>query len=157
MLVPCLNGVYRSSMSFHSVKVSQQRESVRWGEGGEEWEGNGIDWAILFPDLYSPFLSSLSSIHLLSLHGRSTHPQPAFVLQRSRAFFFISRWKTFLSPMSGCQRAGCSSSSRLPVMALCIAWIEAFSFSAEQWDKRERAWNCSLFSRCYVIKKKKCI
>lgn len=69
-----------------AVSKSHSRKRV-WG--GEKEARNGIDWAILFPDLYSPFLSSLSSIHLLSLHGRSTHPQPAIVLQRSRAFFDI--------------------------------------------------------------------
>ncbi len=76
--------------SLQKLNVLSQCQSLCGGEnGGKEWEGNGIDCAMLFPDLYSPFLSSLSSIHLLSLHGCSTRPQPAFVLQRSRAFFDI--------------------------------------------------------------------
>ncbi len=86
---------YQCKRRLQKFNVLSQCQSFTVGrvfggeKGGKEWEGNGIDWAMLFPDLYSPFLSSLSSIHLLSLHGHSTHPQPAFVLQRSRAFFDI--------------------------------------------------------------------
>lgn len=51
------------------------------------------------------------------------------------ARFLMSRWKTFLSPVSGCWHAGHSSSLQLPVVTLCTDSICAFNLECNNVQK----------------------
>lgn len=129
-----------------AVSKSHSRERV-WG--GEKEARNGRGMGSIEQFCFQTFIAlffHLSALFIYSPSMGAVHIPNLLLYCSAQELFLISRWKTFLSPMSGCQRAGCSSSSRLPMMALSRAWIEAFYFSAEQCDERERAWNCSLFS-----------
>ncbi len=149
LVIECEDQCKGSLQKFNVLSQCQSltvgREHVVRRKEAKNGRGTGSIEQCCFQTFIALFFH-LSALFICSPSMGAVHIPNLLLYSSALELYLILRWKTFLSPMSGCQRAGCSSSSRLPVTALCIAWIEAFYFSAEQCD--ERAWNCSLFSEC---------
>lgn len=124
MLVPCVNG---SLQEFNVLSQCQSLTAGREYEVGRRRQGMGSIEQFCFQTFIALFFH-LSALFIYSPSMGAVHIPNLLLYCSAQELFLISRWKTFLSPMSGCQRAGCSSSSRLPMMALSRAWIEAFIF-----------------------------
>lgn len=68
------------------------------------------------------------------------HRRKALLYYSADERFLMWRWKTFLSPPSGCWHAGHSSSLQLPVVTLCMDSICAFNLecnNVQKWKVKE--------------------
>lgn len=68
------------------------------------------------------------------------HRRKPLLYYSADEMFLMSRWKTFLSPLSGCWHAGHSSSLQLLVVTLCMDSICAFNLeynNVQKWKVKE--------------------